>query len=490
MRRTIALSHVLLFIGLEIGGRCTAVGAGTDGVRSAGGRRERAAAVIGSVLTGTETRENMRALCDEIGGRVTGTAAGRQAREFAERLFNKYGLANVHQEAFDLLAWERGPFVCEITAPRHFAMHAVALANTPSTPPVGIEAEVVDAGHGYPEEIDLLGEEVKGKFVLATSGSLPGKRWMHRSEVMALVAERGAAGLLYQTTKVGNLPMTGMCWEGGLSPLPGAGVSFEDGELIRRNLMHGERVRVRIRMTNLIGPATSANVVGEIPGRKNEYVLVGAHLDSWDLGQGAVDNGTGVIAVLEAARALSAVGAEPEATIRFVLFMGEELGLVGARAYARDHVNDLPDCRAMINCDMEGMPIGIRLMGHEYANPYFEGMLKDLSGFELTGGISNRPGIYGDHQPFFMRGVPVVSLRSRLENRCWEYYHTSADTYDKLTFRQLDLAGAFIAVLALELASAESRVMEHLGETEVEELISRYDLEEALRYWGDWHEQK
>jgi carboxypeptidase Q len=481
---------VLLLLGCTFAIRNGSVSAEVVGNRPADERRQRIAAVVGSVLTGTETRENLRVLCDEIGGRVTGTAAGMEARGFIERLLNGYGLANVHEEAFDLLGWERGPFTCEITAPRHVVMHAVALANTSSTPQGGIEAEVIDVGYGYLDEIDRLGEAVKGAFALATAGALPGRRWMHRSEVMAALAERGAAGLLYQTTKPGNLPMTGMCWEGGVSPLPGAGISFEDGEWMRRSFARGERVRVRIRMTNLIGPATSANVVGEIPGRTNEYVLVGAHLDSWDLGQGAVDNGTGTVVLLEAARALSALGIEPRATIRFVFFMGEELGLVGARAYAADHEKDLFQCRAMINCDMEGTPLGVRVMGNEYANPYFEGLLQDLPGFELTEGLSNRPGIYGDHQPFLMRGVPVVSPRSRLEDECWEYYHTSADTYDKLTFKQLDLAAAFVAVLALELASTESRVMERLDDGGIEDLISRYGLEEALRYWGDWHEHR
>jgi hypothetical protein len=452
-----------------------------------GERKARIAAIVGEVFSATETREAMRVLCDEIGGRVTGTRAGREAREFGERLLNRYGLENVHQEVFELQGWERGPFHLEVTAPRAMMMHAVALANTQSTPPGGVEAPVVDVGRGYPEELDRLGGELRGSFALVTAGSLPGRRWMHRSEVMAVVAERGAAGLLYQTTRPGSLPMTGMCWENGLSPIPGAGISLEDGEWIKRRLAAGNEVRVRLAMTNLTGPAKSANVIGEIQGRTNEFVIIGAHLDSWDLGQGAVDNGTGAVVLLEAARALSALGVRPQATIRFILFMGEELGLAGARAYAAAHRDELSRCRAMINCDMTGTPLGIRLMGHEYANPFFEELLGSLDGFELTAGVSNRPGIYGDHQPFFLRGVPVLSPRSRLEDESWQYYHTSADTYDKLTFKQLDLEAAFVAVLALELAATEKPVMRRLAEQEIDELIERHDLGESLRFWGDWH---
>lgn len=454
------------------------------------GRRARIAAVVGEVFSGTETRETMRVLCDEIGGRVTGTPAGREAREFVERLLYGYGLSDVRQEQFEMQGWERGPFLCEVISPRRIPLHAVALANTQSTPGGGVEAPVADAGHGYPEELDGLGERLNGAFALVTAGSLPGKRWMHRSEVTALAAKGGAAGLLYQTARPGNLPMTGMCWESGLSPIPAAGISLEDGELIRRMSAAGDEVRVKLEMTNLTDPGTSANVIGEIQGASNEFVIVGAHLDSWDLGQGAIDNGTGTVVILEAARALSALGVRPAATIRFVFFMGEELGLAGSRAYAEAHDEELSRCRAMINCDMTGTPMGLRLMGHEYANPFFEELLGSLEGFELTAGVSNRPGIYGDHQPFFLRGVPVLSPRSRLEDEIWKYYHTSADTYDKLTFKQLDLEAAFVAVLALELASAEVSVMNRLTEEAVDELIDRHGLGESLRFWGDWHEHK
>lgn len=455
------------------------------GRQSVGERSSRIAAITGEVLTRSEVRENLRVLCDEIGGRVSGTDEGKKAREFAERLFHRYGLANVHQEPFEMPGWERGPFLCEVTAPRRFVMHAVALANTPSTPPDGVEAEVIDVGHGNPVELDRLGDAIKGKFALAVAGAMPGGRWMHRYEVMAAVAEHGAAGLLYQTTHPGNLPMTGMCWKDGLSPIPGVGVSKEDGEWIQRSLHADQRIRVRIQMTNLTGTVTSANVVGEIPGRGSDFILVGAHLDAWDLGQGAVDNGTGTVVIVEAARALSRLDVQPEATIRFVLFMGEESGLCGSRAYVRTHERELSRYRAMINCDMEGTPLGVRVMGHEEANQFFADLITEMDAFDLTSGVSHRAGVYGDHLPFLLEGVPVISPISRPEDDSWRYYHTTADTYDKVTyFKQLNLDAAFVALLALELASTPGRVMEQLDEDGVKELISKNNIEEVIRYWG------
>jgi len=447
-------------------------------------RNDRVSRIAGEVFAGSETKENLRVLCDETGVRVAGTPSSRKALDLAASLLARYGLRNVHEERFDFPGWTRGPFQCEVTAPERLTMHAVALANTPSTPPGGVEAEVVDAAHGNPVELDKLGPALKGKYALVLDEVMPGGRWMHRSEVLLEVYKRGAVGLLYQTPEQGQLPMTGTCWNNGISPIPGAGISKEDGEWIKRRLARGVPVRVRVAMTNETGPATSANVVGELPGRGEEFVVVGAHLDAWDLGQGAIDNGSGVVVLAEAARALAKSGIEPAATIRFVFFMGEESGLYGSNAYVVQHEAELSRCRAMINCDMEGIPVGIRVMGHEEAHPFFEELLKSLGGFDLGAGISHRAGIHGDQQAFLLAGVPVVVPMSRFEGDGERYYHTAGDTYDKVTsFRQFNLCAAFVGVLAAELAWPDTRVIERLDENGVKALVKANDLEDALNAW-------
>jgi Iap family predicted aminopeptidase len=449
-------------------------------------RAERIAAVTGEVFAGSETRENLRVLCDEIGGRVTGTEAGKKARDFTERTFTRYGLENVRQEPFDMFGWESGDLKAEIVSPRRFTLDALALGYTPSTPSGGLEAEVVDAAHGNPKELDALGYPLEGKYALVESGMMPGGRWMHRSEVMAEVARRGAVGMLYQNRREGDLPVLGMCWHGGLSPIPGIGISKEGGEAIRRILDRGEKVVMRLVADNLSGDIKSANVVAEIPGRGPDVVVIGAHLDSWANGQGAVDNGTGSVVLIEAARAIRAAGIRPEATIRFVLFMGEEMGLDGSRSYVETHADELDRHRAMINLDMEGTPLGVRVMGREEAGPWFTELFADLDAFDLTEGISFRASLYGDHHFFLLAGVPVLMPRSRVENDAARYYHTSADTYDKVTFRQLSLNAAFTAAVALELASTEEPVMKRLDSEEMKEFIDRHKLKGAIEVWGGW----
>ena len=454
-------------------------------------RQGRIARISGEVLAGAETKENLRALCDDIGGRVAGTPGSQKALDFGAALFARYGLRNVHEETFEFPGWARGSFRCVVTAPERYMVHALALANTPSTPDEGIEAEVVDAAHGNPVELDKLGGALNGKYALVLDEVMPGGRWMHRSEVLLEVYKRGGIGLLYETPEPGQLPMTGTCWNNGISPIPGAGISKEDGEWIKRRLAKGVPVRVRVTMTNEIGPATSANVVGELPGSGKEFIVVGAHLDAWDIGQGAVDNGTGVVVLAEAARALVKSGIEPAATIRFVFFMGEESGLYGSDAYVRAHEAELGRCRAMINCDMEGSPAGVRVMGHAEAQPFFEELLSALGGFDLGAGISHRAGIYGDQQAFLLAGVPVVVPISRLEGQGEQYYHTAADTYDKVTdYKQLNMCAAFVGILAAELACPERRTMERLDERGVKALIDENKLGEVLEAWRHVSERR
>ncbi len=453
---------------------------------AAASRQSRVAAVAGEVYSASETNETLRYLCDEIGSRLSGTGGCDRALDYAEKLMKSYGLSGVHQEPYEFPGWFRGPFRCEVTSPRPFAMHAMALANTPSTPAGGVEAEVVDALHGNPVELDRLGDALKGRFALVLDEPMPGGRWMHRSEIMKEIAARGAAGMLFQSAEPGQLPMTGTCWNRGVSPIPGAGISKEDGEWIKRALARGEKVAVRVEMTNESRPARSANVVGEIPGSGDEFVIVGAHLDSWDVAQGAVDNATGSAVVLEAARALAKSGIRPRASIRFILFTGEESGLYGSNAYAGAHEAELPRCRAMINCDMEGAPLGLRVMGHEETRPFFEELLAAMPGFGLTGTLSFRPGIHGDQQAFLLRGVPALSPSSRLEEASVRYYHTAGDTYDKADPKPLPACAAFVAAVALEIAWPEERPIQSLDEAGVDKLIRDNKLDEALKVWNEW----
>jgi Zn-dependent M28 family amino/carboxypeptidase len=192
------------------------------------------------------------------------------------------------------------------------------------------------------------------------------------------------------------------------------------------------------------------------------------------------------VVLIEAARAIKASGIRPEATIRFVLFMGEEMGLDGSRSYVEQHAGELDDHRAMINLDMEGTPLGLRAMGREGAGPWLDELLGALDAFDLSEGVSYRASLYGDHHFFLLAGVPVLMPISRVENDAARHYHTAADTYDKVTFLQLSLDAAFVASVALELASTKEPVMKRLDSEEMKAFIDRHKLKGAIEVWGGW----
>jgi Zn-dependent M28 family amino/carboxypeptidase len=196
--------------------------------------------------------------------------------------------------------------------------------------------------------------------------------------------------------------------------------------------------------------------VADLPGRNpDEVILAGAHLDSWDLAQGAGDNGTGTLVLWQAAKALVDQGLRPRRTIRFVSFMGEELGLLGSKTWVRTHVTELGTIRAMLNLDMVGEPTGFGTMLQPDLDPLLAALAGELAGLGLRTDIGHGLGLYSDHGPFLLAGVPVLTLRSHLPEAVGLAYHSERDTLDALDLGQLQRAAAVTAALLWRLAEAD-----------------------------------
>lgn len=447
------------------------------------------ALIIGEVFASSEIRANLSMLCNEIGGRVSGTAPGDQAQDFVLQKLSDYGLDYVRLESFGLLGWERVSARASAVSPKEKELSGIALAYTPTTLPGGVTAPVIDVGTGHPREFEQLGEEIRGKIALLRVGTLPGERWLHRSEKMTHCIGYGAAGMLLRTNVTGDLPRTGTCQYGKLSTIPGMGISKEDGDWLVWMLEKGEDVVVNIHMKNRVGQAQAANVIGEIRGREkpDELVIVGAHLDSWDLGTGAVDNGTGSAVVLEAARVLAKCGERPKRTIRFILFMGEEFGLVGSKTYVALHHKELDRIIMMMNLDMVGRPYGYRVHGHEEAIPFLTSLAQSMKGLGMDPEkVSSRVGIFGDYEPFMIQGVPTMTIRSKLEDDVGRYYHTAGDTFDKLNFQSLNECAAIVAVTLMEMANAEEKIGTRMPQERVKKMLIEHNLKEPLEHQGNW----
>ena len=219
---------------------------------------------------------------------------------------------------------------------------AIALWNTLGTPPEGITADLINVGDGKEEDFEQLGDAISGKFVLVNDG---GDR---RADKMHRALERGAAGLVI-VSQPEREPIIGTCHKEP-RPEPGLVIRHEDGESLAEKLAAGESVQLNVQITAEVWDAEPRNVVGEIAGcgpLRHETVILCAHLDSWHLAEGAIDNGNGSAAILESARALAAVGWKPRRTVRFIWFMGEEQGLFGSQAYVAAHADELDDVVAV-----------------------------------------------------------------------------------------------------------------------------------------------
>jgi Zn-dependent M28 family amino/carboxypeptidase len=433
----------------------------------AGGDAERLRELAGRLFEAVEREgqawERLAHLTDRIGPRLSGSPGAEAAvRWTAERLAAD-GLA-VRTEPILVPTWVRGLESAELLAPVAQRLAVTALGGSDPTPEAGIAAEVVEVASF--EELAALPEgRVAGRIVLFNR-AIADAGFQGYSAVAPLrtrgaveAAKRGAVAALVRSlgTLSARLPHTGaMSYGAALPRIPAAAIAAEDAELIHRLLAAGDVVRLRLVLgCRTLPDAPSANVVADLPGRERpeEIVLIGAHLDSWDLGTGAIDDGAGVAMVMEALRLLKASGLAPRRTIRGVLFMNEENGLRGGRGYAEAHAAELPRHVAAVEADsgagaLQGIAVTVGEGGLARLRALAP-LLRPAGAEPVTS-----PGGGADIGPLREQGVPVIGMRQDAA-RYFDWHHTAADTLDKVDRAELARNSAAMAVLAWALAEME-----------------------------------
>jgi carboxypeptidase Q len=430
-----------------------------------------------------------------IGHRLTGSPQGAKAEAAADSLFRASGLPVVKRFPFTAQAWSRGTIQLSITDPggvRH--LQAVALANTPVT--ALVVAPIVDAGNGLPADLDRLGERAKGAALLINLGLVDapeGTRNLHRSEKASLAMQHGAAMLLFVNQVEGHILLTGTASiDGSLIPIPAACVATEDGKLVRDALARGERLNARLAMDNRSEVVSAHNIIAEIPGttRPEEVLLIGGHLDCWDLATGATDNGLGSFSILDLARAMASAPTRPERTIRFVLFMGEEQGLLGSRALVEHYrsTGELDRVKCMINLDMSGNPKGFGVAGPGgWAEAIADAgkKIRALDSAAFEGKTSEEIWLHSDHQPFLLAGVPTIYPLSDLGKHVYGCYHSSCDDIHLVDPQAMVNNVRFVGALVNLLADAEA-LPSHFAAEDLKKRLIGAGLEGPLRIGGDW----
>jgi len=408
----------------------------------------------------------LRALCTEVGPRLAGSPGDGRAIAWGLATMKRLGFANVRAESVTVPRWERGECRVEITAPWPQPLVAVALGGSVATPEGGIEAEVVSAGSI--DELKALGESrVRGRIVFfrghmerVRTGAGYGAAVGVRGRGAAEAAKLGAVGVVIRSvgTDSNRDPHTGaMRYDSTGTRIAALALSAPDADLLDRQIASGRPVRLRMTNTSrMAGEARSANVIGEIPGRGPSpgIVVAGGHLDSWDLGQGAHDDGAGCTIMIAAARLAAAQG-PPRHTIRVVLFANEEFGLSGARDYARRHESELDRHIVTMESDLGafdvwGLQTGFGPGREALVAPILSVLAPICTEYA---GDGSRGG--ADTGPLCARGVPALQLATDAAPY-FDLHHSANDTFDKVDPALLRENVAGYAALLVLAASGEA----------------------------------
>jgi len=458
-----------------------------------------AASKITPIVMGeSPLEENLRKLTDDIGGRVSGSPEMSKAVDWAVAAFRAAGV-DVHTEKFTLpIYWTEGATRLDVLGPVTFPVSLVAEGLSPATPPEGLEAPVVDVGYGTSSDLAAAGSSAKGAILLVHSGigsTLADlfDEYLRPPEVIDQALKAGAVAILWTGARERKLLYRHTNSSAGKPDLlPQAVVAREDAlRLARVAAVYPGKLRVRLIMPNkLSGPVEQANVVGEIRGyeKPDEIVVLGAHLDSWDLGTGALDNGCNAALVIEAARAIKAGGLLPRRTIRFILFAGEEQGTIGSWAYVHDHRAEMDKYRGMLVFDTGiGRVTGYSLGGRHDIEPAIREILRPFSGWSVEN-LTYDATFGTDNLDFLLEGVPTLTANQEVANYL-ENYHASSDTFDKVDIRELKLNTVLAAVTAWGIADRAEPVGKRQSRAEIEALMKETRLDQQLKtlgMWADW----
>lgn len=416
-------------------------------------------------LAGSGAYGFVESLTVRVGPRLAGSPAAKLSHQWAEARFKELGLSNIKVEPFTVDGWERGIEHASILTPVAHHLHVTALGHSVTTPPDGITAPVVR--FDTLEDLEAAPEgSLKGKIAFVDKkmnrlqdGGGYGEAVGVRGKGPEAAARKGAVGLLIRSigTDSHRFPHTGITrYADGVTAIPAGALSNPDADQLNRVLALGQPVSVKMVLSSqAMGPLSDANVMAEIKGRElpEEIVVIGAHLDSWDLGTGALDDGAGVGIVLAAAKIIKSMPQAPRRTIRFVLFGAEEVGLVGAYAYAKQHAAELPKHQVGTEADFGAGPvITFNANFRPEAKPVADAIGKALAPLGIVPGRGSSSG-GPDIGPLAAQGVPTGGLG--LDGTDYfDYHHTADDTLDKVDPKKLDQATAAFASFAWLAAEA------------------------------------
>jgi Zn-dependent M28 family amino/carboxypeptidase len=456
--------------------------------------------IAGHGMMSTEAYDDLEELSDYIGGRVTGSPQAAQAVEWGMAKMKAMGLENVHAEKWQISrGWTRVSAGAELLSPIRHRLTVDSMGWVGSTKAGGEEAEVV------PVNLYKIDDEMKnaaawaGKvLVIVRKGTAPTAaanvagfakfgellKKAHEAHAVAIIGGQGgslATGM--------HLTHTGAMGVDTYYEIPVVSMIAEDQQQLERFLDQGKTVRIRIDVENRVtsGPVDSANVVGEIRGSEHpeQVVVVGGHLDSWDLSQGTTDDGCGVATTLGAAKAIKLSGYKPKRTIRFVLFTGEEQGLLGSLAYTRTHKDELANHVAALVLDNgQGAVTKLNMGGRDDLLPAMKKFTESVKAFGEVSVDDNT--VFGtDAGPFILAGLPGINM----DQDSPEYkftHHSAVDTFDKVKPDLMARDAAIMALTAFWIADRPERLASPWPREKTARMLVEKHNDIFLKAFGLW----
>ena len=464
--------------------------------------------VITEALKPSALEANLHRLTDEIGGRVPGTPAMQKAVDWGVDAFKAAGADSVYTENFTLpISWAEAATDVSVTAQNgakpvaQFRVRAVSVAWAPALT-LHHHVRVIDVGEGAAEDFTRVGN-VAGALLLVHSEEM--KKWedlfaeyLKAPGIIDRAVKGKARAIAFQSTRPNDLLYRHTnSSEGELDRLPQILVAREDAGRMTRLLASGQAVSLYADLSipnHIGGPITSTNVIAELRGseKPEEFVVLGAHLDSWELGTGALDNGCNAALVIDALRAIKASGLRPRRSIRFVLFSGEEEGMVGSRAYTVAHQAELDKTGGVVIFDSGiGRVTGFSLGGRRDIADAATALVAPLKQFNATT-LTTDADWGTDNFDFLLQGVPTFVANQEEYNYLLNY-HAMSDTFDKVDLVQLKKHVAEAAALTFGIANSPARPGPRLNHAQIEQTLHETHLDEQLKtfgMWGDWESGK
>jgi carboxypeptidase Q len=437
-------------------------------------------AVAGAGTMETHTYEYLEELSDDIGARVTGSPEAARAIAWGVDKMKSIGLENVHTEPWKISrGWTRISADAELISPIRRKLMVDSMGWVGSTPAGGVEAEVVPVNNYQ------LDDELKNNSANWRGAKFGGfLKAAHEAGAVAIIGGQGgrkAAGM--------HLTHTGALGFDAYYDIPVVSMAAEDQEQLERYLDRGKSVRLKINVQNRVtdGPVDSANVVGEIRGTENpdQIIVVGGHLDSWDLASGSTDNGCGATVTLGAAEAIIKSGFKPRRTIRFILFTGEEQGLLGSLAYVKAHQSDMSNYVAALILDFGQGPVtGFQMGGHDDLIPAVQKFATSLQAFgDLK--VDDEVEFGTDTGPFTLAGLPAINLNQ--DSPDYKYtHHSPVDTFDKVQADILDRNATVMALAAFWIADRPERLASPWPQEKTAKMLIDQHQDGILKAFGLW----